>query len=325
MSSTKADVDPATCSATATAASLAEAIITAFSISRRGNDSPSARYTCEPPMRLAQADATIGSSREAAPSRTRSIAINTVIIFVIDAGGQRLCASCSARHGPAVHVHHEVRNGALGAGRYAHVPAGASARRTPIRSDHPPHHLPPLHAPARPVPRRTQGPSVEIASARGTSRSGSAVDHLPVAVELAVDEQATDVLLATEEGHEALPRETLRQVATRLDQIVPHRPDRRIAGPHEQGPAPVPARPPRYSPALRREEDARRRGSRAIRAAPAPGSRRTAGQRRDGWRAASGCTRRRAAESTGMTFARLVSGKARGPYQRAHTRSTQLA
>jgi len=43
MSSTKAAVEPATCSATATAASLADAIITAFSSSPSGKVSPSAR------------------------------------------------------------------------------------------------------------------------------------------------------------------------------------------------------------------------------------------------------------------------------------------
>jgi hypothetical protein len=43
MSPTKASVDPATCSATATAASFADAIITAFSISPSGKLSPCAR------------------------------------------------------------------------------------------------------------------------------------------------------------------------------------------------------------------------------------------------------------------------------------------
>ena len=47
-------------------------------------------------MRLAHADVRTGSSSESDPSCTRSMASSTVIIFVIDAGGQRRCASRSA-------------------------------------------------------------------------------------------------------------------------------------------------------------------------------------------------------------------------------------
>ena len=48
-------------------------------------------------MRLAHAEVRTGVSSASAPSRTRSMARSTVIIFAIEAGGQRLCASCSAR------------------------------------------------------------------------------------------------------------------------------------------------------------------------------------------------------------------------------------
>src|SRR5207237_3837684 len=47
-------------------------------------------------MRLAHADVRTGSSSERVRSCTRSMASKTVIIFVIDAGGQRRWASCSA-------------------------------------------------------------------------------------------------------------------------------------------------------------------------------------------------------------------------------------
>src|SRR5262249_20711703 len=46
---------------------------------------------------------------------------------------------------------------------------------------------------------------------------------------------------APKEGHEPLPREALRDVAPRVHEIAPDRPDRGIAGPYEQRPAPVPA------------------------------------------------------------------------------------
>src|SRR5262249_22639927 len=82
-------VDPAIRSATATDASLADAIMIEASSSPSVNCSPSARYTCEPPILLAHFDAVTTSSRRIAPSRTCSIAISTVIILVIDAGGQR--------------------------------------------------------------------------------------------------------------------------------------------------------------------------------------------------------------------------------------------
>jgi len=51
-------------------------------------------------MRLAHAEARTGVSSVSEPSRTRSMAMSTVIILAIEAGGQRLCASCSARTVP---------------------------------------------------------------------------------------------------------------------------------------------------------------------------------------------------------------------------------
>src|SRR2546428_428972 len=75
-------------------------------------------------MRLAHADARTGSSSESCRSRTRSMAIRTVIIFVIDAGGQRLCASRSASTVP---LSASITRYAAGAAPVA--PARPAARR----------------------------------------------------------------------------------------------------------------------------------------------------------------------------------------------------
>src|SRR5262245_61527547 len=72
----------------------------ALSISPSGKVSPAFKYTCDPPILLAHADACTGSSRRAAPDLTRSIASRTVIILVIDAGGHFLCCSFSASTAP---------------------------------------------------------------------------------------------------------------------------------------------------------------------------------------------------------------------------------
>jgi len=70
---------PATCSAIASAASFADWIISAYSISSSGNVSPAARYTWLPPIPAASFDAVTGSSNDSRPSFTRS---NTSIMSI---------------------------------------------------------------------------------------------------------------------------------------------------------------------------------------------------------------------------------------------------
>ena len=84
--STKAIVLPATCSARAHAASLAEWMASALSSSSTVNVSPCFRYTCEPPILLALAETVTISSIVRSPSAMWSRTINSVIILSIEAG-----------------------------------------------------------------------------------------------------------------------------------------------------------------------------------------------------------------------------------------------
>src|SRR5437867_3297985 len=66
-------------------------------------------------------------------------------------------------------------------------------------------------------------------------------DHVSAPVELAVHEEPPDVAGTPQEREETRARHPLRDVAAPVDEIAPHRADGRIARPHEQRPAPVPA------------------------------------------------------------------------------------
>jgi hypothetical protein len=93
MRRTNPSTDPARCSATAKAASLADGIITAASRSPSGKTSPAFRKTCDPPCAAARAETVTGSESACLPACTCSSASRTVIIFVMDAGGH--CRSAS--------------------------------------------------------------------------------------------------------------------------------------------------------------------------------------------------------------------------------------
>src|SRR5262249_44437174 len=68
-------------------------------------------------------------------------------------------------------------------------------------------------------------------------------DHLARPLELAVEQEAADLARAAEEGSEGLAREPLRYVVPTADEGVPGGADGRLAGPHEERPAPVPPTP----------------------------------------------------------------------------------
>src|SRR5262249_11035483 len=70
---------------------------------------------------------------------------------------------------------------------------------------------------------------------------GLGTDHVARRFQLAVEQQAPDLTRPAEERRQRGTREALRHVATRTRERTPDRSDRRLAGPDEQRPAPVPA------------------------------------------------------------------------------------
>ena len=84
---TNASSLPPTFSASATAASLAEAMMTHLSISSTGILSPGSRYTCEPPIEAAYGLTDTLSSKARLPPSTASITRSKVITLVTEAGG----------------------------------------------------------------------------------------------------------------------------------------------------------------------------------------------------------------------------------------------
>ena len=100
MFRTNASSLPETASASASAASLAEAITTLLTRSRTGICSPSFRNICEPPMEDARVLAVTLSSHFRLPASIASMTSRSVMIFVTDAGGMASSAFCSYRTCP---------------------------------------------------------------------------------------------------------------------------------------------------------------------------------------------------------------------------------
>src|SRR5207248_8861808 len=139
----------------------------------------------------------------------------------IEAGGQRLCASCSASTFPVSASISTYATGgvpAAPAGTVA-IPVRIAASAVILLIAPPPLRRTPRGARrASGAERRERvGPPEELIRLRA--------DHVPVAVELAVEEQAAHVPRAPEKREKPLAREPLHHVAARVDEIRPHRAD----------------------------------------------------------------------------------------------------